>query len=181
MAKVVMLPRTGSLERSAPARERICRYRIEGRTVIFDCRDCPLALDAPVEGCLEGFRGAMASHPETLDMLLRGEQEVWLRERGLDSLRCLIGAEMAWENFRAAICSLPCIKNLSPDRTGRYLDRVRAGSMDLFCKGEGAQCSECLERQRQALASLSSDRNRARRTVAVDRFRITEVPGGTSI
>jgi len=180
MEKVNLLPRTGSSERSTSEKEMICRFVLEGQTVIFDCRKCSLVKDAPEERCLEGLRAALAAHPEAVDLLLQGEQDIWLRDRGLDSLRSLIAAEMAWENFRSAICSLPCFKPISMDRTSRYVEKVRAGGTDLFCKGEGRRCSECLERQREALGSLRSDRNRARRTVAMDRFRITEVMGGGS-
>jgi len=53
------------------------------------------------------------------------------------------------------------------------------GSSDLFCLGEGGHCAPCLERQRQALESLRSDGRKAKKTLAADRFRITEVPGGS--
>ena len=89
-----------------------------------------------------------------------------------------MAAETAWEEFRDVISSLPCPNRIPAERISRYFARVRGGNTDLFCRGEGDVCHACLERQRRALHDLRSDHNRARRTLAVDRFRITEVKGG---
>jgi len=178
MAKRVLFPGREGARRTVTAAKTSCPYAMRGRTAHFDCRECPSLGDAPDLRCLEGLRSALNAHPELEDAVLQGEQDVWLREKGLEALRSIMAAETAWEEFRDVISSLPCPNRIAAERISSYFSRVKGGSTDLFCRGEGDVCHVCLERQRRALQDLRSDRNRARRTLAVDRFRITEVKGG---
>lgn len=178
MAKVVMMPRKGEdVPAARPSREG-CRFQLQGRIVELDCSSCPDADGAPSERCLGAFRRALSAHQEATGIIMRGEQDVWVREIGVNSLRTLMAAETAWEGLRFTLISLPCSRPIPPERISRYLEKVRAGSSELFCPGEGVGCAPCRERQREALESLRSDGRKAKKTLAVDRFRITEVPGG---
>jgi hypothetical protein len=179
MAKVVMMPRKGEVVPLArPSREG-CRFQLQGKIIELDCSSCPDAHDAPSERCLSAFRSALSAHPEATGIIMRGAQDVWVRENGVNSLRTLMAAESAWEGLRFTLSSLPCSRPIPPERIDRYLQKARMGSSDLFCLGEDGHCAPCLERQRQALESLRSDGRKAKKTLAVDRFRITEVPGGS--
>jgi uncharacterized protein YecT (DUF1311 family) len=177
MAKVVMMPRTRTVPPSRSIEKSACDYSFEEGTIRFDCLGCAVADDAPAERCLEKFREALEAHPEADNILLQGAQDVWLKEKGVESLRSLLSAERTWKDFRSTIRVLPCHHALASDRVSRYLERCREGRMELFCPGEGALCQYCLRVQESALDSLRSDRRRARRNVATDRFRIVEVPG----
>ncbi len=178
MAKVVMMPRTNMAMTSPLPEKSRCAFTLEGREIVFDCLGCPMASDAPTHNCLAGFRSALEANPEACGIVLHGEQQVWIRECGLESLRSLICAEKAWDDFRSIIRSLPCHRPLAVDRINRYLERIKEGRAELFCLGEGAICQGCEKIQQDALSSLRSNRRKARRTVAADRFRITEVLGG---
>ncbi|MCG7840634.1 MAG: hypothetical protein MIO87_01860 [Methanomassiliicoccales archaeon] len=177
MAKVVMIPRTRAIESPIPSFKRNCEFVLDGKDLCFDCLGCPVSHDAPTEECLQAFRYSLEKNPGARSFLLRGENHVWLREKGLDSLRSLISVEKAWETFRITIRSLPCRRPLSTERVLRYLDKAMDGRTDLFCLGEGAVCKECLKMQEEALIHLHADRRRGRKTLAADRFRITEVLG----
>jgi hypothetical protein len=178
MAKVVMMPRTRTVPPSRSIEKSACDYKFEEGTIRFYCLGCTAADDAPAEKCLEKFREALEAHTDADNILMHGEQDVWLKEKGVESLRSLLSAERTWEEFRSSIRVLPCHRALASDRVSRYLERCREGRMELFCPGEGALCADCLRAQEGALESLRSDRRRARRNVAADRFRIVEVPGG---
>ncbi|MCG7845123.1 MAG: hypothetical protein MIO90_06820 [Methanomassiliicoccales archaeon] len=177
MAKVMMMPRTRTLVPNRSIDRTGCTYGFEDGTITFNCQGCGTADDAPSEMCMAKFRQALEAHPDATDILLLGAQDVWLRERNVESIRSLIAAEKAWDEFRSTIRSLPCHHPLPVDRVSRYLEKCREGRMELFCNGEGANCRECLRSQEAALDSLRSDRRRARRNMAADRFRIVEVPG----
>lgn len=179
MAKVVMMPRKGELRPGTrPAREG-CAFHLQGRMIEFDCSGCAHADDAPSERCLGAIRNALVAHREATGMIMHGTRDIWVREGGINSLRTMLAAEMAWEGLRGTLSSLPCSRPISPDRIDRYLERVRGGSSNLFCQGEGEACASCLVRQREAMDALCSGGRKARRTLAVDRFRIIEVPGGS--
>ncbi len=179
MAKVVMIPRKGEVRPGMGPSEERCVFHLQGRTIEFDCSGCPHADDAPSERCLGAIRNALIAHREATGMIMHGTRDVWVREGGINSLRTMLAAEMAWEGLRDTLSSLPCTRPISPERINRYLERVRGGSSELFCQGEGTACTSCLERQREAMDALCYDGRKARRTMAVDRFRIIEVPGGS--
>jgi len=176
MAKVVMMPRTRTKVPSRSTERKGCACVFEEGTLNFDCLDCVAADEAPTELCLGKFRQALEAYPEATNILLHGRQDIWLKEKGVESLRSLLSAERTWDEFCSTIRALPCHHALPLDRTLRYLERCREGRMEPFCSGEGAICQECLRTQERALDSLRSDRRRARRNVATDRFRIVEVP-----
>jgi hypothetical protein len=155
-----------------------CTYIMEGREVRFDCRGCPGSRDAPNERCLQGIRSALEVHPEACGLLLIGDEHIWIRERGVTALRSLMAAEKAWEELRETLIDLPCHRTVPPQRVMQYLERVRSGHSERFCQGEGEGCRACIALQERALKALQMDRNRARRTLATDRFRIVEVMGG---
>ncbi len=180
MAKVVLMPRKGARS-VAQANVEGCRSQLQGRMIEIDCTGCPDAGDAPSERCLGALRSALGSHREAIGIVMRGAQDVWIRENGVSSLRSLMAAELAWEGLRYVLSSLPCPRPIPQDRINRYLEKVRAGSLDLFCPGDGASCDSCLERQRAAMEALRSDGRKAKKTLAADRFRITEVPGGSDL
>jgi hypothetical protein len=175
MVKVIKMPARAIRTGTVPAR---CRYTYEGREVRIDCLGCPESSGAPNEICLRGIYSALEAHPEACGLLLLGDEHVWIRERGVATLRSLLAAEKAWEEFRMAILGLPCHRSISPDRVTRYLEKVRSGCTERFCQGEGRDCQECVGIQQRALEALLAHRNRARRALAADRFRIIEVPGG---
>ncbi len=178
MAKVVMMPKRGDAWTAMRPNQQGCEFRLQGRMIELDCSGCPHADEAPSERCLGAIRDSLNAHREATGIVMRGAQDVWVRESGVNSLRTLMAAETAWKGLREILCSLPCSRPITLERVNRYLDRIRAGSTDLFCSGEGAHCSSCLERQREALDALRSDGRRAKKTLAADRFRIIEVPGG---
>lgn len=177
MAKVVMMPRTRTVLPSRTMKVKSCSYQFEEGTLRFDCSGCSAADEAPDERCLAMFRKALEANLEANNILLQGTQDVWLREKGVGSLRSLISAELSWEDFRSTVRSLRCHNTLAPDRITKYLERCREGRLEMFCAGEGSRCNDCLRIQEGALDLLRSDRRRARRNVAADRFRIVEVPG----
>ncbi|MDD1772066.1 MAG: hypothetical protein LUQ09_04015 [Methanomassiliicoccales archaeon] len=180
MAKVVMVPKKSTTELPRSPVTSRCSFEHEEGSLIFNCQGCDAAMDAPVAKCIPGIRCALETHLEAKNVVLQGEQHIWIRENGLESMRSLISSERSWEEFRSIIRSLPCFRPLPMDRVSRYLERARDGRMELFCKGDGTRCDECLRMQELALDSLSSDRRRLRRTMATDRFRITDVKGGSS-
>ncbi|HIH76230.1 MAG TPA: hypothetical protein HA343_02800 [Methanomassiliicoccales archaeon] len=179
MAKVVMMPRRGDARPAVRPDKEGCRFQLQGRMIEIDCLGCSDADDAPSERCLGAFRSALNAHREATGILMRGPQDVWVRENGVISLRTLMAAETAWEGLRGTLRSLPCPRPIPPERINRYLERVRTGSSDLFCQGEGVACASCLERQQEAIDALRSDGRKAKKTLAADRFRIIEVPGGS--
>jgi hypothetical protein len=179
MAKLVMMPRKGAARPAVRPNKEGCRFQLQGRMVEIDCSGCSDVDDAPSERCLGAFRNALSAHREATGVLMRGAQDVWVRENGVNSLRTLMAAETAWEGLRNTFSCLPCPRPISPERVNRYLERVRTGSPDLFCQGEGVGCSSCLERQQEAIDGLRSDGRKAKKTIAADRFRIIEVPGGS--
>ncbi len=179
MAKVVMMPRKGEARPVARPSVEMCGFQPRGRIIEIDCSGCPDADDAPSERCLAVFRGALNAHREATGIVLRGTQDVWVRESGVSSLRSLMTAETAWEGLRDTLSSLPCPRPVTSERINRYLEKARSGSLDLFCSGDGASCDRCLERQREAVEALRSDGRKAKKTLAADRFRIVEVPGGS--
>jgi len=179
MAKVVMMPRKGDARPAVRPSVEQCRFQLQGKMIEIDCTGCPDADDAPSAKCLGAFREALNAHRDAVGIVMRGPQDVWIRESGVTSLRTLMNAETAWETLRDTLSSLPCPRPVVPERINRYLDRVRAGSSDLFCLGDGATCDRCLERQREAVESLRSGGRKAKKTLAADRFRIVEVPGGS--
>ncbi|MCX6651557.1 MAG: hypothetical protein NT131_07890 [Methanomassiliicoccales archaeon] len=178
MAKVVKMPRNGAAKQALPVEMKGCAYIVEGREVYMECQGCQFSLDAPSERCMAGICSALDAHPEAIGLVLLGDEHVWIREREMETLRSLISAEKAWEGFRASIRSLPCFRPLPTEKVTRYIERVANGHADMFCLGEGRQCQECLKVQKDALGSLEGDWRRVRRTLAADRFRITEVAGG---
>lgn len=178
MAKVVMMPRKGDVRPVALPSKEGCRFQLQGRIIEIDCHGCSDADNAPSERCLGAFRSALNAHREAAGILLRGAQDVWIREKGVNSLRTLIAAETAWEGLRSSLISLPCPRPIPPERVTRYVERVRSGYSDLFCQGEGVACASCLERQKDAFDAVRSDGRKAKKTIAADRFRIIEVPGG---
>jgi hypothetical protein len=180
MAKVVMVPKKSTAEPSRPRITNQCSFEYEDGSLIFNCQGCDAAMDAPVARCMPAVRCALEMHIEAKNMVLQGEQHIWIREKGLESMRSLINSERSWEDFRSIIRSLPCFRPLPMDRVSRYLERARDGRMELFCKGDGSKCDECVRMQELALDALGSDRRRARRTMATDRFHITDVKGGSS-
>lgn len=179
MAKVILMPRKGEVRPVARPNVGGCGYQLQGRMIELDCTGCPDAGDAPSVKCLGAFRDALNAHREATGIVLKGSQDVWIRESGVASLRTLMAAEMAWEALRDTLSSLPCPRPIPSERINRYLDKVRAGSSALFCLGDGPSCDGCMERQREAVGSLRSDGRRAKKTLAADRFRIIEVPGGS--
>ncbi|KAF5056803.1 hypothetical protein DSECCO2_363520 [anaerobic digester metagenome] len=179
MAKVVMMPRKGEAGPVPRPNQNGCRFQAQGRMIEIDCCECPVADDAPSERCLSAFRNALSAHREATGIVLHGNQDVWVRESGVKSLRSLMTAETAWEGLRRTLSFLPCSRPIPPERVDRYLDRVRKGSKDLFCNGDGTSCDMCLDKQREALEALRSDGKKAKKTLAADRFRIIEVPGGS--
>ena len=174
-----MMPKKGGARPVMRPNQEGCPFQLQGRMIELECSGCPHADEAPSERCLEAIRDSLNAHREATGIVMRGAQDVWVRESGVNSLRTLIAAETAWKGLRDILASLPCSRPISPERVNRYLDRVRAGSSDVFCSGEGTTCSSCLERQREALDALRSDGRRAKKTLAADRFRIIEVPGGS--
>jgi hypothetical protein len=178
MAKVVMMPRKGDARPAVRPNKEGCGFQLQGRMIEFDCSGCSYADDAPSERCLGAFRNALNAHREATGILMRGAQDIWVRENGVNSLRTLMAAETAWEGLRSTLMSLPCPRPIPPERINRYLERVRTGSSDLFCQGEGPACASCLERQQEAVDALRSGGRKAKKTIAADRFRIIEVPGG---
>ena len=172
------MPKRGDAWTAMRPNQQGCEFRLQGRMIELDCSGCPHADEAPSERCLGAIRDSLNAHREATGIVMRGAQDVWVRESGVNSLRTLMAAETAWKGLREILCSLPCSRPITLERVNRYLDRIRAGSTDLFCSGEGAPCSSCLERQREALDALRSDGRRAKKTLAADRFRIIEVPGG---
>jgi hypothetical protein len=175
MAKVVMMPRNGTLVKFRPIEKKECACVFDEGTLRFDCMDCFAADDSPTEQCLVKFREALEAYPEATNILLLGRQDIWLREKGVESLRSLISAERTWDEFCSTIRALPCHHSLSMERTSRFLERCHEGRLELFCAGEGEPCQECVRSQEMALDTLRSGRRRARRNVAADRFRIVEV------
>ncbi len=173
------MPRKGDARPAVRLNNERCRFQLQGRMIEMDCSGCSDADDAPSERCLGAFRNALNAHQEATGILMRGAQDVWVRENGVSSLRTLMAAETAWEGLRATLISLPCPRPISHERVNRYLERVRSGSSDLFCQGEGVACVSCLERQQEAIDSMRSDGRKAKKTIAADRFRIIEVPGGS--
>jgi len=173
------MPKKGGARPVMRPNQEGCPFQLQGRMIELECSGCPHADEAPSERCLEAIRDSLNAHREATGIVMRGAQDVWVRESGVNSLRTLIAAETAWKGLRDILASLPCSRPISPERVNRYLDRVRAGSSDVFCSGEGTTCSSCLERQREALDALRSDGRRAKKTLAADRFRIIEVPGGS--
>ncbi len=178
MAKVIMMPRKGDARPAVRPNKEGCRFQLQGRMIEIDCSGCSHAEDAPTEKCLGAFRNALNAHREATGILMHGAQDVWIRENGVNSLRTLMAAETAREGLRSTLTSLPCPRPISLERVNRYLERVRSGSSELFCQGEGIACAACLERQQEAIDSVRSDGRKAKKTIAADRFRITEVPGG---
>ncbi|MHC1680495.1 MAG: hypothetical protein AB9860_04495 [Methanomassiliicoccales archaeon] len=179
MAKVVMMPRKGEARPAMRPNKEGCKFQLTGRMIEFDCSGCSEAEGAPSEKCLGEFRNALNAHREATGILMRGAQDVWVRENGVSSLRTLMAAESAWEGLRSTLSSLPCPRPIPPEKINRYLERVRSGSQDLFCQGEGVACATCLEGQQEAIDALRSDGRKAKKTIAADRFRIIEVPGGS--
>ena len=173
------MPKRGDARPAMRPNQQGCEFRLQGRMIELDCSGCPHADEAPSERCLGAIRDSLNAHREATGIVMRGAQDVWVRESGVNSLRTLMAAETAWKGLRDILASLPCPRPISPERINRYLDRIRAGSSDMFCSGEGATCPSCLERQREALDALRSDGRRAKKTLAADRFRIIEVPGGS--
>lgn len=147
--------------------------------VEIDCQGCPFIESAPSEKCFRVLRSALSEHREVLGVIMHGAQDVWIRESGVNSLRTLMAEETAWEGFREKLRSLPCPRSISQERIDHYLEKARAGSLGLFCLGNGASCERCLERQREALEVLFADIRKAKKTLAADRFRIVVVPGGS--
>jgi len=178
MAKVVLIPRKGDAVGVARPAKEGCAFHLQGSRIEFDCRECPYADDVPSTRCLGAFRKALLAHREATGMVMRGPCDVWIRENGVESLRALLAAEMAWEGLRSTLISLPCPRPIMAERVERYMERARCGCSDLFCSGVGDGCANCLEIQREAVEALRSGGTRARRTLAVDRFRITDVSGG---
>lgn len=176
---MIMMPRKGDARPAALPNGEGCRSQLQGRMIEIDCSGCPEAGDAPSVKCLGAFRNALSAHREATGIVLHGSQDVWIRESGVASLRTLMAAETAWETLRSTLSNLPCPRPVPPERINRYLDKLRAGSSDLFCVGEGQSCDRCLERQREAVESLRSGGRKAKKTLAADRFRIIEVPGGS--
>lgn len=179
MAKVVMIPKKGEPRPVVRPNAEGCKTELRGMIVEFDCSACPVADDSPSERCLAAFRNALNAHREATGIIMHGPQDVWLRENGVSSLRALMAAETAWEGLRFTLGSLPCPRPVPPERINRYLEKVRSGSSELFCSGEGASCERCLEKQREAIEAMRSGGRKARKTIAADRFRIIEVPGGS--
>jgi len=173
------MPRKGETRPAVRPAKEGCRFQLQGRTIEFDCGGCAHAEDAPGERCLGAIRNALAANFEATGMIMHGTRDVWVREGGVNFLRSLLAAEMAWEGLRTTLFALPCLRPIPPERINRYLERVRGGSSDLFCPGEGNACTLCLERQREAIAAMCSDGRKAKRTLAADRFRIIDVPGGS--
>lgn len=172
------MPKKGDARPAIRPNKEGCRFHLQGRMIELDCSGCPHSSDAPSERCLDAFRVALNAHREATGIMMRGTQDVWVRENGVCSLRTLMAAESAWEGIRSILRSLPCPRPIAPERINRYLERVRTGSTDLFCQGEGIACASCLERQREAMDALRSDGRKAKKTIAADRFRIMEVSGG---
>jgi hypothetical protein len=179
MAKVVMMPKKGDARPVARPNGEGCVSQLQGRMIEIECSGCPDAGNAPSARCLGAFRTALNAHQEATGIVLHGSQDVWIREGGVASLRTLMAAETAWETLRSTLSSLPCPRLVPPERINRYLDKLRAGSSELFCMGDGRSCDRCLERQREAIESLRSGGRKAKKTLAADRFRIIEVPGGS--
>jgi len=179
MAKVVMMPRKGGDGPMVRPKQEGCGFQLQGRIIELDCVSCPYADDAPSERCLSAFRNALGVHREATGIIMHGTRDVWLRESGVSSLRTLMAAEAAREGLRLTLGSLPCPRPIPPERIDRYLEKQLNGPFDLFCQGEGAGCSMCIKAQREAIESFRSDGRKARKTLAADRFRITEVPGGS--
>ncbi len=173
------MPKKGDARPAARPNKEGCRFQLQGRMIEIDCSGCTYADDAPSEKCLGAFRTALNAHREATGILMRGAQDVWVRENGVNSMRTLMAAETAWEGLRSTLRTLPCPRPISPDRINRYLERARTGPSELFCQGEGIACASCLERQQEAIDSVRSDGRKAKKTIAADRFRITEVPGGS--
>lgn len=178
MAKVVKMPRNDAAKQAAAPVMKGCAYVVEGSELRMDCRGCRYSLDAPNEGCMPGIRSALVAHPETSDMVLLGDEHVWIKERDMETLRSLLSAERAWEDFRSIVRSLPCFRPLAAEKVTRYLERTANGHIELFCSGEGLRCQDCLKVQGNALGLLEGGCRQARRSLAADRFRITEVSGG---
>ena len=177
MAKVVKMPRNDAAKQAASVNKG-CAYVVEGSELHMECRGCQCSMDAPNEGCMPGIRSALVAHPETSDMVLLGDEHVWIRERGMETLRSLLSAERSWEDFRSIVRSLPCFRPLAAEKVARYFERTANGHLELFCSGEGRRCQDCLKAQGDALGLLEGGRRQARRSLAADRFRITEVSGG---
>lgn len=178
MAKVVKMPRNDAVKQMAPSDIKGCAFVREGRELRMECQGCHYALDAPNEACLPGIRSALGAHPEASDMVFLGDEHVWIREGSMETLRSLLSAERAWEDFLSIVRSLPCFRPLPAEKVTRYIERTANGHLDLFCSGEGRRCQDCLKVQESALGLLEGGRRQARRSLAADRFRITEVSGG---
>ena len=178
MAKVVMMPKGAGVPITPSVERGGCRFQVQGRDVVFDCNGCPLAADVPSEGCLPSIRAALEAHQETMGIIFRGPEDVWVRSDGLEPLRSLMAAEKAREGLRKALRSLPCPRPISAERIERFLEKAVAGTSDQFCQGRGEECLTCIERQQEAIGSMRSMSGKARKALAADRFRITEVHGG---
>lgn len=174
-----MVPRKNAAEPLRQQAEGGCRFELVDGELLFDCQGCEAVMDAPSVRCMPSIRCALERHIDAKGMVLQGEQHVWVREKGLESLRSALKAERSWDEFRSTIRELPCFRPLPMDRVSRYLEKARDGRRELFCKGEGARCDGCLLVQERALDALRSDRRRMMRMVAADRFRITDVKGGS--